>query len=85
MSWARPATHALHGAPGRAGTGTPIAVSCRPWAVPKGHVVGRAVGPWAAWPYIRGSDFGIAGVGSNAGRQDDEVKLDSRTKNIFTI
>jgi hypothetical protein len=31
----------------RAGTGTLPAVPCRPWAVPKGRVVGRAAGPWA--------------------------------------
>ena len=53
VSWARLAAHALHGAPGRAGTGTPTTVPCRPWAVPKGRAVGRAASPWAAWPYIQ--------------------------------
>jgi len=52
VSWARPAAHALHGPPCRAGTGTVAAVPCGPWAVPKGRAACRATGPWAAWPYI---------------------------------
>jgi hypothetical protein len=47
VSWARPAAHDLHGPSCRAGTGTLLAVLCRPWAVPKGRAVGRATGPWA--------------------------------------
>jgi hypothetical protein len=47
VSWARPAAHDPHGPSCHASTGTLPAVPCRPWAVPKGRVVGRAAGPWA--------------------------------------
>jgi len=61
VSWARPAAHALHGAPGRAGTGTRPAVPCRPlavpWAVspahgPHGHIYQRpAENPKKPYPW----------------------------------